>query len=100
MANKLNTFAAGMIVGLIGPVIGFFLYGLYFCYRFLTSMSYFVTDVFFGTKPYQSPIATLSLLFNLGLFFLFLKLNWERGAQGILGATFVYVPIIVFLFFY
>jgi len=100
MANKLNTFAAGLITGIIGPAFGFLIYGFYFVEKYRINMQYFFTDVFVGTKEYQSPIATLSLLFNLALFFLFLRLNWENAAKGVLGATMIYAPIIVFLFFY
>ncbi|MES2628377.1 MAG: hypothetical protein V4616_05360 [Bacteroidota bacterium] len=100
MRDKLDHFRTGIVLGLIGPWIGFCLYGLYYGNKFLVSFSYFVNSVFLGTRSYQSPIASLSLLFNLAIFLLFLRFDLEEGARGILMGTFIYVPIIVFLFFY
>ncbi len=100
LGNKLDSYYPGIILGLIGPWIGFLLYGLYYGNKFRVSLYYFVDAVFLGTRGYQSPIATLSLLFNLLLFLLYLRLDWEEGARGILMGTFIYVPIVVFLFFY
>lgn len=100
MAAKLNRFYSGLILGLIGPWIGFLIYGLYYGSKFRVSLSYFIHAVFLGTRGYQSPIASLSLLFNLAIFLLFLRFNWDEGARGILMGTFIYVPVVVFLFFY
>lgn len=100
MAEKLNKFQTGLIFGLIGPVIGFLIYGFYYAVNFRVSLSYFINYVFLGTKGYQSPIASLSLLFNLITFLLFLRFNLEEGARGILMGTAIYVPLVIFLFFY
>jgi hypothetical protein len=100
LGAAINKQSIGLVAGLIGPWIGFVIYGNYYAHKYLKSFDYFVTEAFIGTKAYQSPIATLSLLFNLLLFLLVLRFDWERCAKGILIGTFVYVPIIVFLFLY
>lgn len=100
MRDKLDRFKMGLVFGLIGPFIGFCLYGGYYCNKFRTSFPYFVNEVFLGTRTYQSPIATLSLLFNLLVFLIYLRVNWEEGARGILAGTACFIPIILFLFLY
>ena len=100
MKQHIDKFWVGMIFGLLGPFIGFWIFGMYYCHKFHVGFSYYIHAVFLGTKPYQSPIATLSLLFNLILFFLFLRFHFNRTAQGIMGATLIYAPVIIFLFFY
>ena len=100
MLSKFNKLAYGLVVGFIGPWIGLLLCSIYNAYKYNVTVRYFINDMFLGVKEYQSSIASLSLLFNLAMFMLFLKLNWDTAARGVLMATFLYAPVVVYLFYY
>ena len=90
-----------MIVGLLFPVLGFLGYaGLYVTgIRPHLGFSYFVTDLFFGTRAYQAPILSLSLIANLAPFFWFDRKEMHAAMRGVIMASFVYGIAIVVLWF-
>lgn len=90
----------GLILGLLAPVIGFLLYGLFYSWEFNTTLHHFITQVFLGTKSYQSPIISLSLIADLGVFFLALKIKCNKMAQGVVYALMAYAPIVIYLRFF
>ena len=93
--------AFGIITGLLAPVVGFFLYGIAYvtAIRPHLELREFVYDIFFGTRLYQSPILSLSLIANLPLFFYFDKRDWHKAMRGVILASFVYaIAIIAFWF--
>lgn len=100
MRKWLDRFWVGLLMGLAGPLVGFWLYGQYYCWKYFVHFSYYYHEVFLGTKPYQSSIATLSLLFNLIPFFIFLSRDYIFTCRGIMGATLLYAPFIIYMFFY
>lgn len=90
----------GFVIGLVLPVIGFILYGVYWSWKFFRTFSYFVNDVFLGTPTFRSSIMSLSLLINLIPFFIFLRKERYYSARGVLAAVFVYVPFVVYFKFF
>jgi len=90
-----------VIVGLLFPVLGFLGYaGLYVTgIRPHLGFSYFVTDLFFGTRAYQAPILSLSLIANLAPFFWFDRKEMHAAMRGVIMASFVYGIAIVVLWF-
>jgi hypothetical protein len=60
-----------------------------------TSMEYFVQDVFLDSALYKDSILTISVLFNVGLFWICLRFDLEKLAKGILAVIFVSVPLII-----
>jgi hypothetical protein len=91
----------GVIGGLIAPVIGFLLYATMYvtAIRPQHDMAYFINDLFFGTRQYQAPVLSLSLLANLALFFIFDKFGKPLAMRGVILATFIYGVVIVVLAF-
>lgn len=98
--NKNDKKIYGVIAGLLAPVIGFLLYGLFYSWEFNTTLAYFVEHVFFGTKSYQSPIISISLIADLGVFFLVLKYQYYKVAKGIVYALLMYAPLVIYLRFF
>lgn len=94
--RNLDKLWVGLAMGLLGPLIGFWLYSLikFPQYDFAWYLNFFAT-----TPIYQSSIASLSLIFNLLLFFLFIYTNKNRAARGVLFATFIYAPFVIYLRF-
>lgn len=84
----------GFAFGVIGPAFGFIIY-------YLSFFSHKTLDNFWNmvhqTPAIQAPLLSLTLIFNLVLFLGVLKLNMNYFARGILLATFMYVPIVIFL---
>jgi hypothetical protein len=97
---KYNNFSVGFILGLVFPAFGFIFYGLGWASFFNRSFSYFVNETFLGFSSNQSSIISLSLLANLIPFYFFLNSQRELSARGILGAVFIYVPVILYLRFF
>ena len=56
--------------------------------------------VYIETFKFLAPALSLVLLFNLGLFFLFLNRNKFRAGTGVILATFLYAGVIVWAKFW
>ena len=91
----------GVVLGLLVPVLGFFGYAAIYVtgIRPHLDLNYFIHDLFLGTRQYQAPILTLSLIANLALFFLFDRLGRPKAMRGVITATFVYALVIVILLY-
>lgn len=86
-------------MGLIGPLLGFVVYGLYWSWSFHRTFCYFVNDLFIGTPDFRSSILSLSLLMNLVPFFIFLRSDRYKSARGVMAAVFIYVPLVIYFKF-
>lgn len=92
--------ATGIVVGLLFPIVGFFLYGFIHTtwIRPHLDMPFYIRDLFLGTRQFQAPILSLSLIANLIPFFLwFDRRRMYKAMRGILVATFIYGLAIVVL---
>jgi len=91
----------GLLLGLLAPVLGFFLYAAIYTtsIRPHTDLQWFIHDLFLGTRRFQSPILSLSLIANLPLFFWFDRKAMPKAMRGVIMATFVYGAAIVVLSF-
>ncbi len=92
---------AGIVLGLLVPILGFFIYGFIYTtwVRPHLDLPYFIRDIFLGTRQFQAPILSLSLIANLGIFFLFNRYQMANAMRGVLIATFIYGLVIVVLWF-
>lgn len=98
-SKKLNNSLLGWVLGLIGPVFGFLIFGLLWSTYYRKSLSYLTNDIVLQFNELHSPVLTLSLVFNLLIFLLFNRYDHLKTSRGILGATFLYVPIVFYLKF-
>jgi hypothetical protein len=98
---RLDSFPAGLVMGLLVPVLGFFIYGVIHTtlIRPHLDLQYFIHDLFLGTRQFQAPILSLSLIANLGIFLLLNRLDMPEAMRGVLTATFLYGVVIVVLWF-
>jgi hypothetical protein len=90
----------GLIIGLIGPSIGFLLYGLYYTLYNDISFAYFVSSVFLSNRDVTSSIISLSLLFNILPFYFFINRNLYKTGRGVLLSFFIYAIVIVYFKFF
>lgn len=89
----------GLILGVLTPVFGFVCYGIFWAIRFNKSFQYFAVDLFVGVPAFRSSIISLSLLFNLIPFLIFIRTERYKSARGVLMGVFLYVPIVVYYYF-
>lgn len=90
MRIKDNIFL-GLIAGLIGPVIGIL---VFYFYNFSNSP----LPGFFKMAAQQnllSPLLSLCAVINLGVFFLFIRINHLHSGRGVIISTFLYGLLIV-----
>ena len=92
---KKDSRLTGFISGLLAPFVGLYIYYLIsFHYMSLRSFVNRITEL-----QLLAGVISLSLLANLVLFFFFLRAKADRSAYGVIGATFIYGMIIVYLKF-
>jgi hypothetical protein len=94
--NKLDHPAMGIVAGVLGTLMGFATMTIWWSWANGTSMDYFIQDVFWESRLYKDSILTISVLFNVGLFWLCLRSNYEQLAKGILAVIFISVPLIIY----
>ncbi len=95
LKQKLDHMASGIAAGIIGTALGFGIMTVWWSWANGTSLDYFVTDVFLGSSLYKDSILTISVLFNVGLFWLALRRDWNQFARGLLAVIFITVPLII-----
>ena len=81
-----NSLYTGVAAGILGPFAGFWVY--YFLQ--LRDMPPLLFLIGKGGGDFLSALLSLSLLANLGLFYLFLKLDADQSAKGVLMVTILY----------
>lgn len=90
-----NKMYMGLILGLLGPCLGFFLFFLITNLAYGYTLSRFIELVFSNSSSHSATIA-ISSVFNLGLFFLTLNRNYLKATQGVILATFIYAAIMLY----
>jgi hypothetical protein len=91
MLQKIDKQWIGLILGLIAPSITFFSIYLFAYHRGSFNTYYEMITA----KKFLSQILSLSVLPNVGVFFIFIWLNKMNAAKGVLAAT-ILVALAVF----
>ncbi len=94
-----NDRSKGLVAGLLAPAAGFLLYGLLYVnvIRPHQDLAWFVEDLFLGTRRYQAPVLSLSLLADVPLFFWFDHKGRVEAMRGVVTALFIHGAVIVAL---
>lgn len=96
-----DSFLWGMVTGLFGSVLSFFLLAGITLLRYPNwDLAYFINDVFLGTRDYISPILSFCLVLDVPLFFLMIRWKMDRFAKGVLGVFFIFLPFIIYFRFF
>ena len=83
---KKDSLWLGAVCGMLGPIAGFWIY--YFMQFSKYTPLYLLYNAIHG--GFLSALLSLSLLANLALFFIFIKIDADRSARGVLLATIIY----------
>lgn len=104
MSEKLkryDTFGAGLLSGVGGALIAFFLIAWISLLRFPDwTFSHFFFRVFLGTRDYIAPILSFCLILDVPLFFLAIRWKMDRFAKGVLSLFFLMLPFIIYFRFF
>jgi hypothetical protein len=95
--KKFDRTGWGIGVGLLGTLFGFLTLAGWWSVVNGTSLSYFYDTVFLNSQLYKDSILTVSVLFNVGLFWLALRTGHERLARGIMLIILLSVPTIIWI---
>lgn len=87
-----------MLIGLIGDVVGFFIYGFILTQLKSVSFKYFYENMFLGTDIFKSQIITGALLVNVIIFYIFMKKGNDSISRGILISILISVIAIIYFF--
>jgi hypothetical protein len=90
----------GVVLGIIGATIGFVLFGFYGASTQDVSWSHFIHTVFIDRTmlQFQDKVVTISILLDVLLFFIFMRLEWNNLCKGLLGVVIAAVPVAVYLY--
>jgi hypothetical protein len=89
----------GAVLGILGAVTGFMLFGLVWSVGTEHSFTYYIKDVFTGiTSMFQDKIVTISILIDVVLFYLFLRKNWYNLCKGLLAMVILSGPVALYLY--
>ena len=95
--KKWDTMGWGIAAGILGTLTGFFILAFWWSSENDTSLSYFVHTVFIESQLYKDSILTVSVLFNVALFWIALQSQWERFAKGVMLVILVSIPAILWI---
>jgi hypothetical protein len=89
----------GVVMGLLGTCVGLSILTVWWCTVNDMPYRFFVEDVFLRGQLYQDSILTLSILFNVLVFYILLRFNRLQWARGVLLVVLISVPVVVWLQF-
>jgi hypothetical protein len=92
--SRLDKPGPGLLTGILLPFIVFSVYTI-----FIQGAGVCEMLVRYYERHVLSHVVSLSVIANLGLFFLYLRFNLERAARGVLFSMFLYGFLIVLLKF-
>ena len=96
--RRIHTFIIGIIAGLIGPIIGLYLYGLLIANQIgIGGFSEFIE--YAKATHVEGKVLSFSMIFNLILFFIFINIErWFDASRGVILSSLIWaVPIIYYV---
>ena len=94
MKQKLDNIIVGLLLGLVFPVIGMFVYYM-FTYRSQTSFSGFL-EYYSRMNVVVAAMSLSCYITNLPLFFGFIWANMNKTSRGVLFATMAYTGWVIY----
>jgi hypothetical protein len=88
----------GIIIGLLGFGLGLLLFGLGFSIWSGGTLKQFIDNVFLGLYDFESRIVTVAILFDVAIFYLFLRKNYMQLCKGIMAIMVLSVPLVAWLY--
>lgn len=98
--DRFDKFWIGLVLGLLGAMVGFSLFGLMGAAVNDVSFTYFVNAVFIDRTflQFQDKVITFSILADVVLFYFFMRAEWYNLCKGLLAVVILAVPVAVYLY--
>lgn len=97
--SRFDKIWVGFILGLAGAALGFLLFGLIWSIGTERSFLFYIQDVLEGiTSMFQDKVVTISILIDVVLFYIFLRLEWYNLCKGLLAVVILSVPLALYLY--
>jgi hypothetical protein len=94
--HRLDSTPVGMIAGVLGMVTGFFILAFVWSLMNKMSVGYFIDEIFIESDLFKDKIITVSVLFNVVVFWLANRAEWYRFNRGVLAVVLLAVPVIIY----
>lgn len=88
----------GLVIGMLGNILGFFIFGLGICLAQDVSFSFFFNNMFIDTDVFRSQVITGALLVNVILFYIFMRKGRDGINRGIIITILLSVMAIVYYY--
>ena len=98
MNNSLKQTLLGILVGFLGNLLGFFIFGMAICLAQDVSFSFFYNNMFLDTDVFRSQVITGALLVNVILFYIFMRKGNDGINRGIIITILLSVIAIVYYY--
>ena len=98
MKATLNRVWVGLLMGVFNSVLGFFLFAYFWALSNNRSISHFINDAFLGTDLFKDKIITVSVIFNVFVFYLFMRWEFYKLCKGLLTTIILAIPFIVYYY--
>jgi hypothetical protein len=98
MSQALKQTFLGILIGVLGNIVGFFIFGLGVCLTQDVSFSFFYNNMFLNTEVFRSQVITGALLVNVILFYFFMRKGFDGINRGIIITILLSVIAIVYYY--
>jgi len=98
--EKLDKFWLGLLLGFAGAFGGFFIFAFLWSLVNETTVKDFIDNVFFNSGPiqFQDKIVSVSMIADILLFYLFMRMSWYNVCKGLLAVVICAVPVVIYLY--
>ena len=96
--RRIHTFLIGIVAGLIGPIIGLYLYGMMIAQQ--VDIDGFQEFIEYAKSTHvEGKVLSFSMIFNLILFFVFINIEkWFDASRGVIFSSLIWaVPIVYYV---
>lgn len=98
MSSNISKLFLGILLGIAGNVLGFFIFGLILCWSKDIQFTYFIENMVIGTDIFRSQIITGSLLVNTILFYILMRRGQDDINRGVMVT--ILLTMIAFVYYF
>ena len=96
--GKLDTFAYGVAAGILGAAVGFVVFGFLIAQINGQTFLRFIETLVQGSDIFHDKLVTVSILFDVILFFVMIRQEYYNFCKGLLAVVIVSVPVAIYLY--
>jgi hypothetical protein len=96
--GKLDTFAFGLAAGILGAAAGFVVFGFLIAQLNGQTFGRFFQTLVQGSDIFHDKLVTVSILFDVILFFVMIRQEYYNFCKGLLAVVIVSVPVAIYLY--